>query len=233
MPIPVASTPGATVAPANPGSFSESELPSSSAASVAGEIENGNSFMLVKGDDGEEEGSILSPVVQRIPRAQEEIQADSQRLRDQLRKSLSQGQGEFVSGLVYVYIMHKLNAVWTGSTRAKKQREPFDVRELKFDDQFIEPERQFFVLTHAGKPVFTSVKGDDESDAVSNTVGVMHALISVFADEQDKLRCELSSTCGAVLHLIHIQLHQRASATDHVCPTLPALLRLRLVDIGA
>jgi hypothetical protein len=94
--------------------------------------------MLVKGDDtgdadtvvisGGEEDTISSPVVQRIPRAQEEIQADSQRLRDQLRKTLSQGQGEFVSVLVYVYIMHKLNAVWIGSTRSKKQREPFDER---------------------------------------------------------------------------------------------------------
>jgi vacuolar fusion protein MON1 len=186
------------VASANPGSFSESEL-SSSAASVAGDIENGNGLVLVKDIDtgdadtsGEEEGAISSPIVQRTPRAPEEIQADSQRLRDQLRKSLNQGQGEFVSVLVYVYIVHKLNAVWIGSTRSKTQREPFDVRELKFDDQFVEPERQFFVLTHAGKPVFTTAKEDDESDDVSNMVGVMHALISVFADEQDKLRCEIS-----------------------------------------
>ena len=68
--------------------------------------------MLVKGDDTEdantivvsrgEEDTISSPVVQRTPRAQEEIQADSLRLRAQLRKTLSQGQGEFVSVLVYV-----------------------------------------------------------------------------------------------------------------------------------
>jgi hypothetical protein len=198
MPIPVTSTLGVTVTSANPGSFSGSEL-SSSAASVAGDIENGNGSMLVKGDDtgdadtvaisGGEEDSISSPV-QRIPRAQEEILADSQRLRDQLRKTLSQGQGEFVSVLVYVHIMHRLNAVWTGGTRSEKQCEPLLAPELKFDDQFVEPERQFFVLTHAGKPVFTSVKEDDESEEVSNMVGVMHALISVFADEQDKLRCE-------------------------------------------
>lgn len=87
------------------------------------------------------------------------------------------------------------------------------------------------MLTHAGKPVFTSVKGDDESDEVSNMVGVMHALISVFADEQDKLRCEYNLPVVVVLHLIHIQLHQRASAADHLCPAFPALLRLRLVDI--
>ena len=67
-----------------------------------------------------------------------------------------------------------------------------DVRELNFDDQIVEPERQFFVLTHAGKPVFMSMKEDNESDDVSNMVGVMHALISVFADEQDKLRCEVT-----------------------------------------
>jgi hypothetical protein len=190
------------VTSANPGSFSESEL-SSSAASVAGDIESGsrNGSMLVKGDDtgdgdtivmpGEEDDTISSPVIQRILRAQEEIQADSQRLRDQLRKTLSQGQGKFVSVLVYVHIMHKLNAVWIGSMRSKKQREPSGVHELKFDDQFVEPERQFFVLTHAGKPVFTSAKEDDESDEVSNMVGVMHALISVFADEQDKIRYEI------------------------------------------
>ena len=141
---------------------------------------------------GEEEDAISSPVVQRASRAPEEIQADSQRLRDQLRKTLSQGQGKFVSVLVYVYIVHKLNAVWIGSARSKKQREPLDVRELKFDHPFVEPERQFFVLTHAGKPVFTSAKEDDELDETSNMVGVMHALISVFADEQDKLRYEIS-----------------------------------------
>jgi len=201
MPIPVASTSGATVTSINPGPFSESEL-SSGAASTAGEIENGNGSMLVKGDDmgdpntivisREDDDTISSPVVQRIPRAQEEIQADSQRLRDQLRKTLSQGQGEFVSVLVYVNIIHKSNALWIGSTRSKKQRALPNARELIFDDQFVEPERQFFVLTHAGKPVFTSMKDEDESDDVSNMVGVMHALISVFADEQDKLRCEIS-----------------------------------------
>ena len=120
MPIPVASTSSATVTSANLNSFSESEL-SSSAASVAGDIENPNGSVLVKGDDmgdadtvvtsGGEEDTISSPVIQRIPRAQEEIQADSQRLRDQLRKSLNQGQGEFVSVLVHVYIIHKLNPI--------------------------------------------------------------------------------------------------------------------------
>ena len=78
--------------------------------------------MLVEGDDtgdantdvisaGGEGDTISSPVIQRIPRAQEEIQADSQRLRDQLRKSLSQGQGEFVSVLKHVYNIHKLNPI--------------------------------------------------------------------------------------------------------------------------
>ena len=77
--------------------------------------------MLVKGDEtgdadtvvisGGEEDTISSPVIQRTPRAQEEIQADSQRLRDQLRKTLSQGQGEFVSVLVHVHNIHKLNTI--------------------------------------------------------------------------------------------------------------------------
>jgi vacuolar fusion protein MON1 len=52
--------------------------------------------------------------------------------------------------------------------------------------------RQYFVLTHAGKPVFTD-RTEDEADTgseeVTNLIGVMHALISVFEDDQDKIRC--------------------------------------------
>jgi hypothetical protein len=49
--------------------------------------------------------------------------------------------------------------------------------------------RQFFVLTHAGKPVFTNrPEQEADSDDVTNLIGVMHALISVFEDDQDKIR---------------------------------------------
>lgn len=48
--------------------------------------------------------------------------------------------------------------------------------------------REYFVLTDAGKPVFTS-QTETESDSLTSTIGVMQALISVFIDDHDKLRC--------------------------------------------
>ncbi|KAH9049918.1 trafficking protein Mon1-domain-containing protein [Lactarius hengduanensis] len=57
------------------------------------------------------------------------------------------------------------------------------------------PPRQYFVLTDAGKPVFTrhlticfrSIEHDP--DNLASTMGIMQALISVFLDDGDKLRC--------------------------------------------
>lgn len=74
------------------------------------------------------------------------------------------------------------------------------------------PPREYFVLTDAGKPVFTryyhshplapisiatehcnvllhSRPGSEDSDNVISTIGIMQALISVFLDDDDKLRC--------------------------------------------
>lgn len=51
--------------------------------------------------------------------------------------------------------------------------------------------RQYFVLTEAGKPVFVSEDapiGKDE-DALSSTMSLVQALMSIFIDEGDKLRC--------------------------------------------
>ncbi|EJC99059.1 DUF254-domain-containing protein, partial [Fomitiporia mediterranea MF3/22] len=53
------------------------------------------------------------------------------------------------------------------------------------------PPRQYFVLTDAGKPVFVS-EGSPlaaDQDALASTIGLMQALISVFLDDGDKLRC--------------------------------------------
>lgn len=49
--------------------------------------------------------------------------------------------------------------------------------------------RKYFVLTAAGKPVYASglVSKDDE-ELLTTTVGVIQAIISIFADEDDKLR---------------------------------------------
>ncbi|KAH9980276.1 DUF254-domain-containing protein [Lactifluus volemus] len=50
------------------------------------------------------------------------------------------------------------------------------------------PPRQYFVLTEAGKPVFTSRSIEHNSDDLASTMGIMQALISVFLDDGDKLR---------------------------------------------
>ncbi|KZT12073.1 DUF254-domain-containing protein [Laetiporus sulphureus 93-53] len=60
-------------------------------------------------------------------------------------------------------------------------REPSDV-----DDY---PPRQYFVLTEAGKPVFVSQEQDESSESLTSTIGIMQALVSVYLDDGDKLRC--------------------------------------------
>ncbi|RDB17851.1 Vacuolar fusion protein MON1 [Hypsizygus marmoreus] len=88
-------------------------------------------------------------------------------LRDQLRKTLS----------------HKTSRSDTAVARSHLKRE---VDELPFEAVSRYPPRQYFVLTDAGKPVFTS---QPDGDNVAATIGVMQALISVFLDDNDKLRC--------------------------------------------
>ncbi|KAL1744493.1 vacuolar fusion protein MON1 [Schizophyllum fasciatum] len=50
------------------------------------------------------------------------------------------------------------------------------------------PRRQYFVFSDAGKPVFVSADGPD-TERFTTTFGIMQALISVFIDDGDKLRC--------------------------------------------
>ena len=56
------------------------------------------------------------------------------------------------------------------------------------------PPRQYFVLTDAGKPVFTTLR-DEDSAEVASSIGVMQALISVFLDDHDKLRSINAGSC--------------------------------------
>ncbi|OCH85589.1 DUF254-domain-containing protein [Obba rivulosa] len=49
--------------------------------------------------------------------------------------------------------------------------------------------RQYFVLTDAGKPVFVSRQDTEQSESFTSTIGVIQALVSVFLDDGDKLRC--------------------------------------------
>nr|XP_031857430.1 uncharacterized protein CI109_007157 [Kwoniella shandongensis]KAA5524502.1 hypothetical protein CI109_007157 [Kwoniella shandongensis] len=46
--------------------------------------------------------------------------------------------------------------------------------------------RQYYVLTNAGKPVFCS--HDESEDNITNLMGVAQALISIFAEEDDRIR---------------------------------------------
>ncbi|GAA5847303.1 hypothetical protein JCM5353_004230 [Sporobolomyces roseus] len=46
--------------------------------------------------------------------------------------------------------------------------------------------RRYFILSTAGKLVYTS---DSDEDMASGLVGVMQAIVSIFADEGDKIRC--------------------------------------------
>ncbi|PPQ77470.1 hypothetical protein CVT25_011340 [Psilocybe cyanescens] len=63
-----------------------------------------------------------------------------------------------------------------------------EVQDLGFTGVSLYPPREYFVLTDAGKPVFISRPGGVDQDAMASTIGVMQALISVFLDDNDKLR---------------------------------------------
>ncbi|KAG6837622.1 hypothetical protein H0H93_006143 [Arthromyces matolae] len=63
-----------------------------------------------------------------------------------------------------------------------------DDDEIPFEPISRYPSRQYFVLTDAGKPVFVSASDCEDSGNVAATIGVMQALISVFLDDNDKLR---------------------------------------------
>lgn len=49
--------------------------------------------------------------------------------------------------------------------------------------------REYFVLTDAGKPVFASRPDGQDIENLSSIMGIVQALLSVFLDDGDKLRC--------------------------------------------
>ncbi|KAG1745888.1 DUF254-domain-containing protein [Suillus paluster] len=49
--------------------------------------------------------------------------------------------------------------------------------------------REYFVLTDAGKPVFASRPDGQDVENLSSIMGIVQALLSVFLDDGDKLRC--------------------------------------------
>ncbi|KAF8798825.1 DUF254-domain-containing protein [Phlegmacium glaucopus] len=96
-------------------------------------------------------------------------EGQKQLLRDQLRRSLN----------------HR--AVRPEVPRSREVDHP-DIHELSFNAVSLYPPREYFVLTDAGKPVYISRPGGGDQDGMASTIGIMQALISVFLDDNDKLR---------------------------------------------
>ncbi|CDR48687.1 hypothetical protein NBRC10512_001399 [Rhodotorula toruloides] len=60
-----------------------------------------------------------------------------------------------------------------------------ELRPTSREEALADMPRRYFVLSTAGKLVYTS---DDDEEAATGLVGVMQAIISIFADEGDKIR---------------------------------------------
>ncbi|TFK27965.1 DUF254-domain-containing protein [Coprinopsis marcescibilis] len=151
--------------------------------------------------------------------------ADSkQLLRQQLKKSLSNKP------------MHSSSESPEASRLKEKQAA---ISEVAFSAASRYSPREYFILTDAGKPVFVSRPGSEDQDNTSSVIGVMQALISVFVDDKDKLRCinagptritflmrsplyyvcasswgEPESTTRAHLEYLHLQILSIVSATQ-------------------
>ncbi|KAI9512410.1 trafficking protein Mon1-domain-containing protein [Russula earlei] len=98
------------------------------------------------------------------------------------------GLADAEAGNVYV-IAASVPAGDEASKRALRDhlRRTLNKRDSSTADVY--PPRQYFILTDAGKPVFTRHLIIHESDDLASIVGIMQALISVFLDDGDKIRC--------------------------------------------
>lgn len=104
-------------------------------------------------------------------------EASKKALRDHLRNTLSK-KGSYMDA-----------DAASRRSRRRKMSVDADVEEVSLDIADAFPPRQYFVLTDAGKPVFTSRSIEHDPDNLASTMGIMQALISVFLDDGDKLRC--------------------------------------------
>ncbi|KAI0917319.1 hypothetical protein AcW1_007466 [Taiwanofungus camphoratus] len=71
----------------------------------------------------------------------------------------------------------------------RRRGKAVDMHELPHNSVDVYPPRRYFVLTDAGKPVFVSQQEGEDSEGVTSNIGIMQALVSVFLDEGDKIRC--------------------------------------------
>ncbi|KAF9534492.1 trafficking protein Mon1-domain-containing protein [Crepidotus variabilis] len=103
---------------------------------------------------------------------QDQSEGPKQALREKLRKSLSQ------------------RAAFSDSEASRPRvggKHP-EAQDLTFNAASLFLPREYFVLTDAGKPVYVSRPGSGDQDGMASTIGIMQALISVFLDENDKIR---------------------------------------------
>ncbi|KAJ7781773.1 trafficking protein Mon1-domain-containing protein [Mycena maculata] len=100
-------------------------------------------------------------------------EASKKSLRDQLRRTLS----------------HRPSRLDMISSRTRRKGRHASVHEIPPEIGSRYLPRQYFILTDAGKPVFTSRAGGEDSENMTSTIGIMQALISVFIDDGDKIRC--------------------------------------------
>ncbi|KAF7346547.1 hypothetical protein MSAN_01882800 [Mycena sanguinolenta] len=100
-------------------------------------------------------------------------EASKKSLRDQLRRTLS----------------HKPSRPDMMSSRNRRKGKDVSIHEIAPESGSRYIPREYFILTDAGKPVFTSRPGGEDSENMTSTIGIMQALISVFIDDGDKIRC--------------------------------------------
>ncbi|KAH9969593.1 trafficking protein Mon1-domain-containing protein [Russula dissimulans] len=102
-------------------------------------------------------------------------EASKRALRDHLRRTLNKRDSSADTEVA--------------SRRSRRRKTSIDVDEVSLELPDGYPPRQYFILTDAGKPVFTSRSIEHDSDDLASIMGITQALISVFLDDGDKIRC--------------------------------------------
>ncbi|KAG8826863.1 Vacuolar fusion protein mon1 [Serendipita sp. 401] len=147
----------------------QSSVPTSSNVSLYESTANESVLVDVRNDSNEQvhivvEQTVGSSDVEGEGKAQDGVTLDANKLREQLRQSLGKARAQSKS-----YSQKEGVAIRT------------DIRDVDYDSpsqqqraSSKEPtvHRQFFVLTHAGKPVFTNRSEDDvDAEDVTNLIG--------------------------------------------------------------
>ncbi|KZV70187.1 DUF254-domain-containing protein [Peniophora sp. CONT] len=141
-------------------------------SSGSSDTPDANSGILVQEPEADVDtidGEAGSTIVQPVPLGDED---SKKALRDHLRRTLN-----------------KKESIPDTTARRRRRNISEDVHELSHELVNSFPPRRYFVLTDAGKPVFISSEEDREGDNLASVIGLMQALISVFIDDGDKLRC--------------------------------------------